>query len=54
MKNVCNRGSNMAASHGLRTPSFVEKESVLCSVVTEHKRVNGKTLRIEPGLYSDP
>ena len=44
----------MAASHGLRVPSSVEKESILCLVVTEHKRVDGETLRIESGLYSDP
>ena len=44
----------MAISHGLHEPSSVEKESVLCSVVTEHKIVDGETLRIKPGLYLDP
>ena len=34
-------------------PSSDEKESILCSVVTEHKIVGGETLRIEPGLYLD-
>ena len=43
----------MATSHGLRVPSSVKKESILCSLVTEHTRVDGETLRVEPGLYSD-
>ena len=44
----------MVARHGLRTPSSVEKEIVLCSVVTEQKGVVEEILRVEPGLYSDP
>ena len=43
----------MAASHGLHMCSSVEKESVLCLVVTEHKRVVRETLHVEPGLYLD-
>ena len=44
----------MVASHGLRTPSSIEKENVLCSVVTEQKGVDGEILRVEPSLYLDP
>ena len=40
----------MATSHGLCAPSSVKKESVLCSVVTKHKRVDGEALRVEPNL----
>ena len=44
----------MATSHCLRAPSSVEKESVLCSVVMEHKIVDGKTLCVKPGLFLHP